>query len=348
MRRLISMLIVLFISHICLAGNIYIDTDVSGGTGDGSSWANAYSTTAAAVAAKAGVLAADANFYAKASSGTHDTASITVTGYTQGDFYLNFYFDSSYVLDVTNDEGMYVTGNTTNIRINGLNCNVTETGTKDAYGIRFSGMLVDTNNVYISNCKIIGDCNGTGNGFGIKFDDAECQIATITNCVIAGFKSGTDTGFAGIQFVYGISHNIYNCTISNNFYGITSGSISYVATNCVIFNSGDNTKDYFFSGGTHTVTYTASDETIAGTGNIDWDNAATDWAAAFTDYENNDFTLKEDSSLIGTGTDLSGAGVTTDILGVTRTVPFDIGAYKYGVAGVPAVRKPRIININMN
>lgn len=345
MRQMLISFVLLF-SSICYATDVYIDTDVSGGNGSGSSWENAYSTTAAAVVAKAGELAEDINFYAKASSGTHDTSSITVTGYTQGEYYINFYFDSSYQLDVTNDEGMLITGNTTNIRINGLNCNPKETGTGNTVGIYFAGMNVDTNNIYISDCTIIGDCNGTGSGYGIYLGDAECQMATISNCVIAGFKSGSDTGFAGINIGAGILFKFYNCTISNNFYGISSSDKSYVATNCAIFNSGDNTKDYFFAGGTHTVTYTASDETITGTGNIDWDNAATDWAAAFTDYESNDFTLKEGSSLIGTGTDLSGVGVTTDIIGTARPqdTTWDIGAYEF----IVAVKKPRIININMN
>lgn len=334
--------IVMF-STICYATNVYVNTDIVGGNGSGSSPENAYSTTAAAVTAKAGVLTEDINFYISASSGTHDTSPITVSGYTQGEYYINLYFDDSYQLDITNDEGIYVTGNTTNIRIDGLNANMTETGTAAVRGIFFYGMNVDTNNIYVSNCTIIGDCNGTGAGRGIEIGDAEAQILTITNCVIAGFKSGSDNGFAGIKVDKG-NPIIYNCTISDNYYGIESGS-NYVATNCVIFNSGDNTKDFYINSGTPTVTYTASDETVAGTGNIDWNAGATDWAAAFTDYENNDFTLKEGSDLIGAGTDLSGVGVTTDILGVTRTVPYDIGAYKYGT---PVVRKPRIININMN
>jgi len=44
-----------------------------------------------------------------------------------------------------------------------------------------------------------------------------------------------------------------------------------------------------------TVTYSASDDTKAGTGNIDWDNGATDWDANFVDYAEGDFHLKTTS-----------------------------------------------------
>ena len=68
---------------------------------------------------------------------------------------------------------------------------------------------------------------------------------------------------------------------------------------------------------------------------------------AFTDYANGDFSIKDTNSpLYNAGTDLSASGVTTDIIGTARPQAsiFDIGAYEWHVV----VRKPRIININMN
>lgn len=348
MHRIVISLIILLASSICFGTNVYIDTDVVGGTGDGSSWTNAYSTTAAAVTAKAGVLTEDINFYARASSNTHDTAPITVSGYTQGVYYINFYFDSSYELDVTNDIGILVTGNTTHIRINGFNCNVTETGTGNAYGISFSSMSVDTNNVYVSNCRIIGDCNGTGEGCGVCNRDNECQRLYISNCVISGFISGSDSGFVGING--GISSScwcyIYNSTISNCYYGIRAyPSSPLFVTNSVSFNNSSTLRDIFE--GTQTVTYTATDKTISGTGNIDWANGATDWAANFTDYANNDYTIKDiNADIYHSGTDV---GLSTDITGYAWYATPSIGAYEFQESsGTPPVRKPRIININMN
>lgn len=55
-------------------------------------------------------------------------------------------------------------------------------------------------------------------------------------------------------------------------------------------------------------------------------------ADPFTAKATNDFTLAAESSPIGAGADLS-VSFTADKNGVTRTVPWDIGAYKYNTSG---------------
>jgi hypothetical protein len=58
---------------------------------------------------------------------------------------------------------------------------------------------------------------------------------------------------------------------------------------------------------------------------------ADDWAAAFTDYTNGDFSLKSGSPLIDAGTDLSAVMDSVDIIGTSRPQgdAWDVGAFEY-------------------
>lgn len=65
----------------------YVDTDVVGGTGDGSTWANAFATLTAWESAgdDAGNLVADGNWmHAYYRGNTVDTANFAISGWTTG------------------------------------------------------------------------------------------------------------------------------------------------------------------------------------------------------------------------------------------------------------------------
>jgi Right handed beta helix region len=55
----------------------------------------------------------------------------------------------------------------------------------------------------------------------------------------------------------------------------------------------------------------------------------TDPSKIFVDHTAGDYRLKPGSLAIGKGTNVSVYGVTTDFVGATRTVPYDIGAFKF-------------------
>ena len=150
------------------------------------------------------------------------------------------------------------------------------------------------------------------------------------NCVFYSFSLG------GIEDSYQtVTVDIYHCTIS----GIVADAIernsgTFTCINNAVFNNGD---DY---DGTVTVTYSASDDTQAGTGNIDWDSGSTDWGNVFTDYSADppDFSLKDyttaDIALIEQGTSLAASqGIWRDIAGTERGATPDIGAFEYVAAG---------------
>jgi len=155
----------------------------------------------------------------------------------------------------------------------------------------------------------------------------------IENCILIGGDHGVginDTEDADL------STSIYNCTISGMSTGIYQSAGVVTVTNCAVFN---NTDDF---NGTMTVTYTASDDNdISGTGNVDISPGATeadDWAAAFNDYANGDFSLKSGSPLIdaGIGPALDSDVPTTDIVGNARSGnTCCIGAFEYVVSSIP-------------
>ena len=158
-------------------------------------------------------------------------------------------------------------------------------------------------------------------------------------------NSGTSYAIDGVATNVGIWNNvlIYNCArgyyspantglIVNNWtvYGGVYGIVRAKAINCGCF--GQTTASFLspIAGSDYNV---SSDATAPGTNKATGKNAYTDY---FIDPANGDFHLKNTSLVLFglSGADLS-AIFTTDIDGVIRTLPFDIGADQYVAAGGP-------------
>lgn len=122
----------------------------------------------------------------------------------------------------------------------------------------------------------------------------------------------------------------YSATVENTWGSATAGGAfafsAAVTKTCNNNASSDGTADDF-----------------GGTGHLVNQNESN----LFTDPANYDLTLKAGSALIEAGKDLSGAGVTADILGVARPqgAAFDIGSFEYVAApaapGMPAALSRR-------
>lgn len=125
---------------------------------------------------------------------------------------------------------------------------------------------------------------------------------------------------------------ICNCTIEGSAAdAIEDDGGTWTVKNCAVFNNLDDFDSVDF------IDYCASDDQN-GTNSQDLGGDAAGWNAAFTDYANGDYTVKDiNSVLYNNGVNLSGVGITDDIKGTARPQAgsWDIGAYKFE-AGVPS------------
>lgn len=345
MRRLIAIICLLIWTTSLGAQTTYeryVDTGATG-LANGEDWTNAWTTLAAGVAAMDGVAVTGdtVNFHLRRTgAGDVDTApvsftaanwaagvTITVTG---EDFPSDGVWDeSAYILRVTSvSNGASLT---TTMPITLTHIQV-ENVCSSAYAV-ISGILVNgADSCVIDSCLIRGNQTHTGTGKGIYVYYADNCV--IRNCIVYNWINGADDGFSGI-FALGEAGDdvyVYQCTVSNNYRGLVeAGSGSIVATNCAIF---DHTDDVY---GNTVMTNCAIDDSDKFTGKVDISPGATeadDWAAAFTDYANGDFSVKAaDSVLYDAGADLSGT-VDDDIIGTARPQDgdYDIGAFELQTA----------------
>ena len=170
------------------------------------------------------------------------------------------------------------------------------------------------------------------------------------NCVI---KNGTH----GVKFsVDNISMYMYHCIVTSiSDDAVESDRNDLYPVNCAVFDNADDWRD---ACPTDFPNYCASDDDNQGINGIDISPGAveaTEWAKAFTDYANDDFSIKDvDSVLYSAGlnmasefTDLTGNTdpLGKDIAGETRST-WDVGAYAW-VAGA-FVDLDTVINSNSN
>ncbi len=187
---------------------------------------------------------------------------------------------------------------------------------------------------------------------------------TVQNCVFANNSSVTNTNKNHtVKLVQG--GNFYNCTVANNY---DPGSSAYTFTfnasvgtikNCVFWG---NTNTLNFSGvgnnGISNYNATTSDKNTNGsagggsTGNIATLTASntfvspTTFTGVSTDAATKaavaaaDWSLKSGCPSINTGLDLSGSGVTKDLLGNARPTgasAVDMGAYEAAAPSAPTI-----------
>jgi len=202
-------------------------------------------------------------------------------------------------------------------------------------GYALYGATLNTNTqVYLNNCIIACAGNTTMYASGVRIDDADGGLLELKNCIVQGPATGTGNGITSTADYL----NVYNSTIYGWKTGITESGCTTVYKNCAVFG---NVTD--FSNG-DTIDYCASDDT-AGTNYVDLkENAGGEWAASFSDHANGDFRIKDTNSLLyEEGTDLSGVGITDDIIGTSRpqNTNWDIGAFELIFESPPAASARR-------
>ena len=204
-------------------------------------------------------------------------------------------------------------------RVEGLQIALSGETTYDAFGF-----LVETGNGNVIIEKNIISASLSAGG---SQSAAYCNYSTkIYNNIIYGFE---DHGIRVYGYNDGAVYSYYN-----TIFGCGAGILQEHTNTCTSINSAifNNTDDI---SGTVTLTYSAGDDADfdSGTGNVPWDDSATDWDANFTEYDG----TPPDLTIIGTGADiyqtgtsLAASDIWRDIRGVERhaTTPC-IGAFEY-------------------
>ncbi len=246
---------------------------------------------------------------------------------------------NAYVLDEPTDNGISLYENGS---IDGLQIKITDTEA----GVYTAAGLDGTT---VKNCVIQLTTEGGGYCTDLRGDNE-----TLENCIGVGAGGGTN----GRAFLLRLTNSAYNCLacgtqFARAMYSYTANECTWV--NCASFNNADN-----WFGTPASIAYSASDNNQPGTGNVDWDSGATDWAENFNDYANDDFTIGSE----GGDADIVGAGIgpssdanvpTTDIIGNSRSgATCTIGPFEYvseeegwsNIASVNGVDEADISSIN--
>jgi len=159
----------------------------------------------------------------------------------------------------------------------------------------------------------------------------------------------------GVECVYngGGTVYMYNCTAAGSSNSekdcIESNGNATTCVNCAVFNNTDDFQDAFTL-----IDYCASDDGD-GTNSVDISpggTEATDWAAAFTDYGNGDFSIKDADSVLylaGLDPDSDANIPSTDIAGNSRPTGANgvsIGAFENIAAASPSGGQVIIIQMS--
>lgn len=328
----------------------YVDTDVVGGDGDGSSWANAFATPQLCETANAQAL--DGNWMHWVLSGSTAVGQLSINGSTMAaptDYILveaadeNDHHDrasaagwdaAKFHIEQTDNLALVLSDE--NIRIDGLQLQVIYSSAAGKHGISISGQEA-SNYIRITNCRILGDTDTSANGCGIVVNDADA-IVDIWNCIVYKWDAG------GIFVDNGATVNIWNSIICGiNDDGVEFDIGTNTIKNCAVFDTVDDWQD---DTGSADIDYCASDDNDDGTNGVDMSPGveATNWAAAFENYSTGDFRLKAGSQLINVGVDNPGGGLySSDMDGIAYDTPWDIGVSMYSEAAGSSI-VPLVMN----
>jgi hypothetical protein len=319
---------------------VYVDVDVVGGAGDGSSLANAYSSLSVAEAAEQGDISVGTGsdeyviLECHNTGGSADTTKLTINGWTTAAAnYILIRANSSYRHAGIWDDAKYRYEQTNvtyaleivedYVRFEGVQfgLDVNDDAT-NMRGIAWYSISA-SNDLRFSNLLINFTDTSTTWSHAMQCIDADSDV-TMENVIIWG---GCTWGI----YVTGSSAEIVNCTVNGCFNAIyENGTGTYDVYNCLVFENSDD-----FVGSFNTIDYCASDDGD-GTNAVDISGqTADDYAALVVDADGGNFKPTDASSaLVDAGDDdPTGSGYgSPDAAGNVRS-SWDVGALEYVSAG---------------
>lgn len=348
MRKLVFICLMYLVSSSFGASLVqYIDSDVAGGTGDGSSWENAYATIALWEAQNLNLTDGGGDTLTVYCRGTTDNAKVNISGWTTNESCTITIKgnNTSGVWDAdcyTIDGGTDYSDPAINIAVGFItleNLQIYKTNTTAADAARlcvsYNESIPSGSSETIKNCiiktKNISTAGGSISSINIR---RSVTFNIINNIIYSEQTKYMDKAIETDSSASAPILNVYNNSIINISTGIYVGNAG--ATVCVknnIFNDvvadvvGIDVADTNLTN----IAEAASGMNGKGTGNV-FNTSLTFANDAAYDYH----LSASDTAAINAGTDLSSI-FTTDIDGVTRTGTWDIGADEYVAAAHAAL-----------
>lgn len=337
-------IITLFLISLMFCGNcwaanktVYVNTDATGGTYDGTTLATGYLTMAAMEDAEDGVAYGVGETCTVYCSGTTaDTTAVVFAGWdadvaiiingnysvTQTD---SLAWNTSYYrLDVTDADAL-ITDFTNTFTLNNVQV-------KSNYDVETENLrAISTDSASGTNIRTIKNCIIIGNKTsGITFTGGNAATNLIYNCLI--YKQGANTSGFGIEWIvsnFDINLNIFNCTIYGfkTGYHKDNGNVPS-CINCI----GNGCTDNFNA---VTTAYCASDivDDLSGTGDRDGTDGDVTFVDSTIDGGENFHLSSADTNALDNGNGATPKSFfTVDIDGTTRSttdLDWDIGADEY-------------------
>lgn len=350
MRSLFALLVLLFVVLAPpLVGQditYYVDTSVVGGAGDGSSWANAYSSLQTAENARDGDITGGTGNVIFLCRGAKADGKTTFAGWTtdathrvvvmgdQATRHRGVYSETSYRIEAAGSSLIDIAG--AFMTIDGIQL---KSKAPSATGGVLEYSSGNNTNVIISNCIVVRASDNTTRQGGIYTNSIIGASLTLWNCLVYGTNvNGTDA--RGSALYTRIATTAYSSTFIGGNYAAGLGSQSLVAKNCYFGGGavGDIVRD-----STYTLTKvncaTSNEDGTATGANMTATSCLNSVAVAdssFVSVAGLNFGLPGTSPLAGKGVNTSGESAplnfATDISGYPR-VRWSIGAFEPTVAG---------------
>lgn len=324
----------------------YVDPDISGGAGNGTSWENAYSSLNQAEGARnANITAGNAVVfqcgYHYNTTYTDDSTAVTFDGWTTDadsyvavrtdgvDRHAGVWDDTKYILTKATGSALGV-GNCDHFRAEWLQIAVTSITSNYHSPITVTTLGVGSD-IRVSHC-ILKQSGGTSREPGIYVNSANLTV-TVWNTIIYGHGSNGNVLSSSIAIPAATAVRVYGCTLIGGTHGLRNS-----AAGCTV--TAKNTYGYgvtagFSNAGTLTTSYCASNTTeLSGTGDVDSVAYSTANFLNVTPGNADYLKVKSGGALDGAGTSLTddppgSTALGVDISGASRTVTWDIGAFEF-------------------